>query len=284
MRMSIGVILVAIAQALTGCGGWSPTPVAPSPVVSAGPPAGPVLPQTLSGYVGDTGFRPVGGARIDVLDGQHAGLVMTSESDGHFSYPAFAGPASMRATREGYTSAVSSVIFGTDRLYVFFDLAPVTPPVRVAGNYTLTLVADSACTSLPAEARTRTYSVAIAANPNSRAPTNTYFQGTATSATFAPNGDIFFVGVAGNYVAVSMQGEGPSLIEQIGPNRFVAYYGVAAASVATPEVSTISAPFTGSIEYCELKSPIAQYYDCSPELAAVREACTSNGQLTLVRR
>jgi hypothetical protein len=55
--------------------------------------------------------------------------------------------------------------------------------------------------------------------------------------------------------------------------------------VGSAGTSTISAPFKGTIEYCELKSAIGQYDDCSPALAAVREECRSNdGQLTLTRQ
>jgi hypothetical protein len=285
MRVSAVVILVSIAQALTGCGGSSPRSIAaPSPVGQTIPPV-PAAPQMLSGYVGDTGFRPVAGARIDVLDGQQAGTVLISDADGHFSYPNFAGSANLRATKEGYATAVSATIAGTDRIYVIFDLAPLAPPVRVAGNYTLTIEADGACTGLPDAVRTRTYQATVTAVTNGRAPANTMFNGSATGGSFVPFANIFWVGVAGDYVAVSTQGEGPSLIEQVGPNAYVAYYGEAAATIPTPEPSTISAPFRGSIEYCELKTPFAQYYDCSPALAGVREECTStSGRLTLTRR
>src|SRR5205085_1466684 len=117
----------------------------------------------------------------------------------------------------------------------FFDLAPILPPVRVAGNYTLTISADRSCAALPDDVRTRTYAVTVAPAYNQRAPANTYFQGASVAGQFAPYGNIFFVGVAGDYVSVSTKGEGPSLIEQVGPNRFVAYYGSAGAVVATPE-------------------------------------------------
>jgi hypothetical protein len=46
-----------------------------------------------------------------------------------------------------------------------------------------------------------------------------------------------------------------------------------------------TAPFKGLIEYCELKSTIGQYYDCSDALAAMKAQCTSaNSRLSLTPR
>jgi len=102
-----------------------------------------------------------------------------------------------------------------------------------------------------------------------------------TGGRFAPYADIFFVGVAGDYLALSTEGEGPSIVEEVGPNRYIAYSASAGAPIGTG-ATTLSAAFNGLIEYCELKSPIGSYYDCSPALAAVREQCTStNSRLVL---
>lgn len=285
MRTSAAIVLVVIASAVAGCNrngssrslsGPSPVPVTASPAVA--------LP--LSGYVGDTGFRPIVGARVEVLDGQQAGTVMFSGADGHFSYPgAFAGAANMRATKEGYNAATSPTYRGTDVIYVGFGLAPLAAPVRVAGNYTLTIVADPTCTQLPVDARTRSYEATLTPNTAQNLPANTRFIGGVTGGPFAPYANMFWAGVAGDYVGVSVSGEGPSIVAQIGPNRYVAYDGSAGATVTGPEVSTLSAPFSGLIEYCELSSPIGSYYDCSPSRAVVREQCTSaNSRLILTRR
>ena len=58
----------------------------------------------MNGYVADTAFQLLGGARMEVLNGPDAGRELTS-----------------------------------------------------AGNYTLTIIADSACAGLPQDVRTRTY-------------------------------------------------------------------------------------------------------------------------------
>jgi hypothetical protein len=279
---------IALAGFTLGCGDdrtVSPPPMAPSPVPLAPVPAPAVVPQTLYGYVGDTAFRPVAGARIEVLNGPQVGTVMTSDDQGRFSYTGtFTPPVNLRATKDGFAVATLTVILGTDRPYAFFNLTPLVPPVAAAGNYTLTISADSACTGIPQAARTRSYAATVTLNTRAT-PLNTRFDGTVTGGVFPPYANLFWVGVAGDYVAVSTEGEGPSIVEQLDPLTYVAYYGSAGASIGTPSVSTLSAPFTGVIEYCELKAPIGQYYDCSPELAAAREQCTlPNSRLTLTRR
>jgi hypothetical protein len=252
------------------------------------PPAPPASPLTLSGYVADTGFRPLAGVIVDVLSGPETGKQLTSDAEGRFSYVGVFVGVTMRASKEGYLVSTQPVfVSSTSPLaWIGFQMAPITPPVSVAGSYSLTIVADSACAGLPDDVRTRTYAATVTINTNNRtAPPNTSFSGTASGAAFGPYGNIFFVGVAGDYLAVSTEGEGPSIVEQVGQQRYVAYTGSAGAVVGTSSVTSFSAPFKGTIEYCELKSPVGQYYDCSPNLAAVRIECASNNsRLILTRR
>jgi hypothetical protein len=211
-----------------------------------------------------------------------AGTETTSDARGYFSIEdQFSGLVTARATKDGYAPSVVTSRATTDRrFYVLFQLASITAPVSVAGNYTLTISADSACTALPDDARTRSYLARVTAGSEFGRDS---FSGTVTGGQFA--GNRFWIGVFGDYVTISTAGEGPSLVEQVGPNRYLAFYGDDSVSVGARDISTISAPFKGSIEYCELKSALGQYYDCSPALAAVREECTSNNnQLTLARR
>ncbi len=276
-RLSIAVA-IALAGFALGCGDdrtVSSTPMAPSPVPLTPTPAPPVFPQNLSGYVGDPAFRPIAGARVEVLTGPQTGVILTSDEQGRFSYTGtFTSTVNLRATKEGFAVGTTTVFVGTNLAYASFSLMPLTPPVAM----------DSACAALPEAARTRTYVATV--TPNARVtPLNTRFDGTVTGGQFAPYANLFWVGVAGDYVAISTEGEGPSIVEQLGPKTYVAYFGSAGASIATSSVSTISAPFHGVIEYCELKASIGQYYDCSLELAAVREQCTlPNSRLTLTRR
>jgi hypothetical protein len=279
------ILVLGIVSGVWACDRGSSSPSTPSPVPSPAPQ--PAVLRPISGYVYDTAFRPVAGASVQLVDGPQAGTMTTSDASGHFSYDGtFSMPVRLQAAKDGYTTATVAAQALTDgRAYAGFQLGSVTPPVAIGGSYTLTITADSACTTLPDDVRTRTYRAAVIAATNTRAPTGTSFNGTVAGAQFAPYANLFWVGVFGDYVSTSTIGEGPSIVEQVGPNRYIAFMGEAGLSVGSASTSTISAPFKGTIEYCELKSAIGQYYDCSPELAAVREECTSNnGQLTLTRQ
>ena len=287
MRRLLATVTVGLLIAACDGTNSSSIPTAPSPPP---PPAAaaPPLPLTLTGYVGDTAYRVLAGVTVEVTQGPDAGTVMTSDADGRFSYTGtFATPVTLRATKDGYIAASATArVLTSGGAYAYFQLSPVAPPVAIAGNYTLTITADPACTGLPDDVRTRTYSATVTPNPNATGPANTAFNGIVTGGQFAPHANIFWVGVAGGYVAVSTEGEGPSIVEQVGTNRYIAFTGNTGVTVDGPGVSTISAAFRGQIEYCELKGPIVGgFYDCRPELAAVREHCTSNAsQLTLSRR
>jgi hypothetical protein len=97
--------------------------------------------------------------------------------------------------------------------------------------------------------------------------------------------DNFLVGVAGDLVAFELRGEGPWLVEQVGPNTYLGFDGRAEASVATATVSTITASFEGFINYCGAKAETAPYYDGSPARAVTSAVCESkNHHLILTRR
>jgi hypothetical protein len=282
------LFLAAFFSAALGCGGDT-LPAAPSAVPGSGPaaPAQTVALRPLYGYVSDTAFRVVGGAMIEVVSGQHAGLVATTDTAGRFEFDQpVASPAIVRAIKDGYAVGTNTSILTSDgRAYVGFSLASLSPPVAVAGSYTLTITADRACTGLPDDVRTRTYSATIAPVGGATVPANTRFTGTVTGGQFAPHANLFFVGVFADYVVISTEGEGPTIAEHLGSNRYVAFSGAANASVPAEGVSAIAMPFAGSIEYCGLNSAIGPYYDCAAAMAAERHECRSTAhQLTLTRR
>ena len=65
-----------------GCDG----PTSPTPTASGtGLPPGAVL-VNVSGFLRDPLFRPVGGARIEIPDGEYAGLTTVSDSMGRFDF------------------------------------------------------------------------------------------------------------------------------------------------------------------------------------------------------
>ena len=88
-RSQVTVMLLLVAQAfVTGCddqGGSAPiatgpTAPTPSPAALAGEP--------IRGTASDSAFRPLAGARVEILDGPQAGMSTTSDARGDFSFMA----------------------------------------------------------------------------------------------------------------------------------------------------------------------------------------------------
>jgi hypothetical protein len=279
------IALLVLAYSLAGCN--SRSPVAPAPT---SPPGVSVAPPTTAyevfGYVADTAFRPLAGVAVEVLDGPQAGMLLTSGAAGAFTYSAtFGGSVTVRATKEGYITATKGIQANPSlgRAWIFFELAPIGQPVQAAGDYALTIAADTTCTALPDELRTRAYAARVVLRTNSDSPANMRFDGSVSGAAFVSN--LFWIGVAADYVAISLEGEGPSVVEKVAPDAYLSFYGTAGSSVAASTLSTITSAFDGSIEYCVVKSPTSLYDDCYEGRAVTREVCQSKShQLTLARR
>jgi hypothetical protein len=106
----------------------------------------------------------------------------------------------------------------------------------------------------------------------------------------------FLIGVAGDYLGFWLHGgHDPPIVEQLSPTTYLAFSGNARASSGSTGASTISVPFEGWIEYCELKGPMTTPpYNCGtsprtgepiPGAAVVYTHCEStNHRLTLMRR
>src|SRR5206468_3096412 len=102
-RMSRAIVLVAAIG--FGCGESrnATPPLTPSSSASV------ALQQSLSGYVADTAFRAVAGARVEVVDGPQAGLSIVSDAVGQFTYTGtFASPVTFRISKDGYISATET--------------------------------------------------------------------------------------------------------------------------------------------------------------------------------
>ena len=285
-----------------GGSGSSSAPTAPSaPSAAAGTVSqpGPAV-ANIFGFVLDTGYRPVAGARIEALDGPQAGASATADTTGQFSLSGtFNSATRFRATKDGYVAATQtwncSVGAGCSatgaRPWLGFYLASLVSPLNIAGDYTVTIVADSACADFPDDVRTRTYAAMI--TPSS-SPSSS-FTLTASGESFVGNLNNFPIGVVGNYLNLWLHGgHDPALVEQLAPNTYLAFSGIATASVETSPVSSISMPFDGWIDYCVLKTPMGSIYNCGtsnttgepiPGLATTSVHCESkNHQLLLTRR
>jgi hypothetical protein len=245
----------------------------------------------------DTAFRRIAGVRIEVVDGPQAGAAMISDATGQFLLTgAFARTNTFRAVKEGYVTATQgfSTSIPGGRPWLYFYLQPVAPPVNIAGDYTLTFVADRACAGLPSDLLTRTYAATIrGANPAS--PANTSFELTVSGAPLLEKFSSFTIGVAGDSLGFWLHGgHDPPLVEQLAPNTYLAYSGSATATVGRSPMATISTPFEGWIERCVLRSAMAAPYNCGtsnwtgepiPGFALEYAHCESKDhQLILTRR
>jgi hypothetical protein len=285
------LVLLLLTQLISGCD--SPTPVAPSPpppsqgstpVPSPAPPPD-VLRVHVAGAVSDTAFRPVPGARVEVVDGPEAGISTITDAAGAFALAGrFDDTTLFRATKDDYlsvTKAFAPCCPTSRALYFFLGIAAA--PVRLAGDYTLTFAADAACAGLPEEARTRDYNVTLVESSSPVIAPSSWFTVTFRDAPLLSNYSSFLIGRAGEYLAFNLEeSEGPYLVEEIAPNAYVAIGGMAATTVGSAP-NTISAAFEGTIEYCRLRSPMGTYYDCAANVA--RSRCGSrNHRVTLTRQ
>lgn len=238
-----------------------------------------------SGAVSDTGFRPLPGARVEVVDGPDAGMSAIADAAGRFTLTGrFDDSTLFRATREGHIKVTKTLApcCPTSRALYFFLGVPA-PSATFAGDYALTVAADSACTDLPNEMRTRTYQVTVEPVVTPSIAADSWFSVSLPVPPFIRNYDSFLIGVAGSYLALNLEeSEGPYLVEEVAPNSYLAIGGVATTTVG-PGVSTISLPLAGTIEYCELRSPMGSYYNCAAPVSRAR--CVSNAhRVTLTKR
>jgi hypothetical protein len=257
----------------------APSPIAPSALTA--PPGGSLF---MRGTVSDTAFRSLAGARVEVVDGPQAGLSTTSDARGEFSLTGLFDDATrFRATKEGYVTATRTLqpfcAACNPNWWINFSLEVPAAPVNVAGDYTLTFVADSGCGTLPDEVRTRTYTATIAPASNT-GPANASFPLKVSGALEGAGTGGLGMGVAGDYVAIWLE----FLVEQIAPNTFLSFGGLAAASIGTTTGSTIALPFDGTIDYCVTKSDVGRYEECYKGLATHKQCASSNHQLILTRR
>lgn len=278
-----------------GCGDTQ-LPVQPTPSLPA------PTPQvfSLSGSVRDTARRPLGGSRVEVIDGQRASMVTTTDETGRFSMPGpFTGTVTVTASKDGYVPATTTVPTnpppnrplppGEVRRWDFnFSLQPHGPSANIAGVYTLTLTADSACTNLPDEARTRTYTATIVPTSGS----TTSFLARLSDARFFSSYSTFGIQTAGDFarfgvwgtpfdVDVGYDDPGPGIVEQVRETTYLAIGGSTGASFGP---SGITAPFDGYFEYCPSETALTGGQWCLAS-ARVQYHCDShNHQLTLVRR
>jgi len=280
---AFGLLLLAI---MCGCGkDQAALPSAPSPT-----PAAPAVPQqNLSGYVSDTASRTVGGVKIDVVDGPRAGTSIVSGANGMFALNGdFSKPVTIRASKDGYIplSRTTQVSAPGGRPWIYFQLEVLAAPVTLTGDYTLTFVADSACSDIPSELRTRSYPAAIAPEANAFARPNTFYTLVANGASFITGHSTVHGAVAGDYATFFVyQGEDFGLVEQIADQTFLGFYGEGSLALGTPPAAPITVPFSGIVDYCVQKPGTGWNDGCNSAPPVAHGRCQSqNHRLVLTRR
>ncbi len=283
---------------LAGCGGSgsSASSVAPStvsqPTRSPNPTPSPTGGMSIKGIVYDTGFRYLGGARVEVLDGPQAGTWTTSAANGEFSLTGtFDDSTRFRASDDGHVAATAtlnpSCATCVPNRWLYFTLDVLAPAANIAGDYTLTFTADGACPGLPAGLRTRTYAATIAPEQTSSTPGNNLFKVTIGGVPFVDSYKSFRIGVAGNYLGFP-DNDGPTLIETIAPNTYLSYdaFGWSSGNIVGASPGPTIATSFAAIEYCVLKSPLAGsfYSSCHSSEALAYTECDGNHRLILTRR
>ena len=253
-----------------GCGDVQ-VPVLPTPSL----PAPTTLAEfSLSGDVYDTAGRPLGGASAEVTSGPRAGTVTTTDEAGRFSMSGtFTGAIAVTASKDGYVPATRTF---SQHVGHTFSLEPVGPSVNIAGVYTLTLTADSACTHLPGEVRTRTYTATIVPSPR---PTS--FLVSLSDARFFSTHNIA-MGVAGdfaNFATWASINGGPGIVEQVTETTYALIEGGGTGLFGASGMTT---PFDGYFQYCP--SEPARGSDGARCLASAVQCDSHTHQLTLVRR
>lgn len=257
MRPALAIALLAI-----GCSSSSGSlPPGPSPLASsasdqqqAGVAPAPGT-ELIRGAVHDTALRPLAGALVQVLDGPQAGVSATTDANGNFSLTATVDDSTrFRATREGHVSGTSVLRpycqACNPHRWLYFFLASVVPTVDLAGDYTLTIIADTACSTLPTELRRRSYTVRIELDANPAYPAGTFFEGRMTGVAFWEDRGGFAIATAGDFITMILGEHGsPYFIEQLAPNAYFAFDGAVRLSIGAPRVSAISTLFQGWVEY-----------------------------------
>jgi hypothetical protein len=284
--MSPHVRLVVVAGfLLAGCGDTVPAQPTSLPAGSA---AQDLLPFSVSGYVSDTAYRALAGARVEVVSGPGTGTFAIVREDSRFGLPGtFTDTISLRVSKDGHVSQTRTVSArerptthpadSSDFSLAFF-LEPSGPSADITGVYSMTLTPARTCDLPPEHRHARSYTATIvqSGQPNR-------FQATLSDTRFIHPLTLntltfheFFVGVAGD-----IAGFGAGYIERTGDSGYLV---VTTAAEGTISASGITGQLVGDLYYCpgEPYQDGRETYTCEPGPGS---GCQSQiHQLTLIRR
>ena len=284
---------LVIAGALAGCSG-SDSGYAPTAPSSSGESRAAVSqPQSmqLRGFVTDTAYRPLAGARIEAVDGESAGAAALADADGQFVVSGrFSSATLFRAVKEGHESRTQTWncsvadCANNAQPWLGFYLSVLEPTVDIAGDYRLTFIADSACTALPEIARSRSYRATVTARPSDGRSTAPGFTLRADGAEFIGTLDGFPIGAAGTRMSLWLHARhDPAIVEDLGDNAYLAFSGTAAATVTSGGSIAISTAFDGWIEHVVLAARLGAWYFPQP-VAISKATCDSSNHRVLLTR
>jgi hypothetical protein len=288
-RFCSAVVSLILLGSAIGCD--STTPLAPTQLPPATP--GSVTPPTsnpnaiaLAGTVLDNIWRPLAGARVEVLDGPSAGMSTLTDANGSYRlFGEFESSTRFRATSPQHRGR--TLMFPArcaqcnPNWWLHFSLDTEAASVDLAGDYSVTFVADPACTTLPEEFRQRTYTATVRpTGPDSAAQFKVSIRGDRFLAGY----DAFDIGLAGDRFAAFL-GDfhgSPGVAERVTATTVLGFDGSATAS-GVADAGSVVATLDGTIGYCELRGePASRYATCLPGPANV--LCTSTKHQLILER
>jgi hypothetical protein len=208
-----------------------------------------VLPEgtyVLSGRVWDPMTNGLADVRIEIIGGPMSGNVTTTDTHGQYQYVGVGGVVQVRASKDGYLTAIQSVPQDTGSGFVQangLELSPNIPYASVGGLYQLTFKASNSC-QLPEDVATRMYTAGI----NQSSP-GSHVLVVLQSGEFFNNLNQFRGLVEGNGNAVSLDlfssGDTDSvnpldygIVEQLPGNRLLQLDGTAQGTATATGIST----------------------------------------------
>ena len=285
LGLCVALALVGVQAACerAGTGPTSPsqTPTPTSPPPPSPPQAPASLEFSLSGVAFDNVGTPLADVRVEVIDGPGVGVFALTNASGQYALPGvFSDTIAVRATKAGYVTQTQTFPFSrpwpSGHLELHFSLD--TPSVNLAGDYTLTIAADSTCSEFPSEAQSRTYQATMAPSPY----LSSLYVATLSGATFFPYHNTINARVAGDSAVFNIDPYSDMVVtEALTGSAALTFWGTSRATVGGP---SISAPFDGTLEYCPNalgSQSTFPYIRCAVPPV---DCASSNHRLTITRR
>ena len=258
--MRKGLFGAMLAVGFAACGGASPTE--PSAVLAqvisaygctASYGGGDRNSMEVAGTVNDAAWRPIPSARVEVIDGPHAGLSTIANAKGEFRLTGtFDETTHFRATKDGHVAATKAFPPACPPCnpdwWIHFYLEADSPHVDISGDHAdvhrQPVMHQPPRRSADAHLRGHDY-----AGRGSTDAAGSRFDVRASSPTILASFSSFTIGAVGDYVSFEIGDPGHSgagLVEQVAPNRYVTLDG--AISTLVTDASTITAALNGAVK------------------------------------